>query len=105
MVQKTTIVDRVAREFAKQMTHALESSKEKFNHLYSDENLKNESKFRTIVKRLEKVSPVKGSGNYEDLPMTRGFSNDVEQLIKRQNDAAATRKSRRSARPASRATG
>ncbi len=70
------------------MTHALENSKEKFNHLYSDENIKNDAKFRNIVKRLDKVSPSKGSGNYEELAMTRGFSNDVEQLIKRQNDAA-----------------
>lgn len=78
MIQRTTIVDRVAREFAAQMTTALETAREKFDHLYQDENLKSETKFKTMIKRIEKASPNKGSGNYEDLPMSRGVSSDAD---------------------------
>jgi len=71
MVKRTFIVDKVAREFAKQLTKALEASQTKFDHFYTDETAKNETKFKQVLKKLD-ASPQK----HEDPAFRRNVSTE-----------------------------
>ena len=52
-VQRTTIVDKVAKELVKSMTSAIDSVKLKFESTLNEDNMRAEAKFKKFQRKID----------------------------------------------------